>query len=171
MLNPNRNPNPDPNPSPNAFDAEVFKLLVSGSDFDVDRYLRSVEMPGAVVWHPENQPPGRPADLYSHGFYVPLGRIDPSDEQAEIARSFLDTHRVSLSLLDDYVSPTRVIVLCPTIECTPSITTPAFEVSPQLAELAGRLRFTLSVRARLLCPQNLENARHWMSGREPKRSP
>jgi hypothetical protein len=142
----------------------LFKLLVHGAAFDVDRYLATTQLPVDLVFHPADQPRGRPPDSYWHGFSVRLGGLDLDAEQQAIAAArFLESHRAALAALADFDAPTRLVVLSPELHCRPCLTARALDVPRALAVPAADLGFVVSFALRLCTAENIDYARSWMS--------
>jgi len=145
----------------------LFKLLVHGPAFDVDRYLATTQLPVDQAFHPEDQPRGRPPDTYWHGFSVRLGGLAlGAERQAAVAGRFLVAHRAALAALQDYDAPTRLVVLSPELRCGPCLTAPAFAVPSVLTIPAAELGFEVRIALRLRTAHNFEHARTWMSATE-----
>jgi hypothetical protein len=144
--------------------SQYVKLLVSGPAFDVDDYLASVALPTTAIWHSEDVPPDRRPFC---GFEVALGSVEMTEKQlGETARAFLDTHFDSLARLSEHDAPTRLVCLCPELNCRPCVSSRPYEVTAPLAKLAGNLGFCFYVSFRLRCPQNVQNMESWLSHEE-----
>lgn len=142
----------------------LFKVIVHGAAFDVDTYLASTGLLVDHVFHPADQPRGRPADTYWHGFQVRLGPLSlDADKQAAVAARYLVEHHAALAGLAAFKTSTKVVLLSPELPCTPCIATRAFSLPAALIVPAAELGFEVRFTFRLRSAENVDNARNWLS--------